>query len=267
MALLNNASDTSSLRILVTNDDGIQAPGLKILTQIARTLSKDVWIVAPEQEQSGAGHSLTLSKPLRVRKHSPRRFSVDGTPTDCVLLAVKKILAKNKPTLVLSGVNFGGNVGEDVTYSGTVAAAMEGILMGIPAIALSQMRSRTHPLKWSTALHFAPPVIKHLLKTGWPKHILININFPDAEISEVKGVQVVSQGFRPIGEDTIHENLDPHGKLYYWIGPQADLLELPENTDLEAINKGKISITPMDVNFTHKKTLPVLQSAFEGFKI
>jgi len=270
MVLLNKTSENyslSSLRILVTNDDGIHAPGLKILTKIARTISNDVWTVAPEQEQSGAGHSLTLSKPLRIRKLANRRYSVDGTPTDCVLLGVKKILPRKKPTLILSGVNFGGNIGEDATYSGTVAAAMEGILLNIPAIALSQVVTRTKTPKWSTALHFAPPIIKKLLETGWPQHILININFPDLITSSVKGVRVVSQGFRPAGVDQISENLDPRERVYYWIGPQADLTEFPSNTDLEAISQGYVSITPMDVNFTHKKTLPILRTAFEEFKL
>ena len=257
----------SSLRILVTNDDGIHAPGLKILTKIARTLSNDVWTVAPEQEQSGAGHSLSLSKPLRIRKLANRRYCVDGTPTDCVLLAVKKILPRKRPTLILSGVNYGGNLGEDATYSGTVAAAMEGILLGIPSIALSQVVTKTETPKWSTALNFAPPIIKQLLKTGWPQHILININFPDLITSSVNGVRVVSQGFRPADVDQITENRDPHERTYYWIGPQADLKEFPEDTDLEAISQGHVSITPMDVNFTHKKTLPFLQTAFERFKL
>lgn len=265
----NNYSSFSraSLRILVTNDDGIYAPGLKVLEKIARTLSSDVWIVAPDQEQSGASHSLSLSKPLRVRKHSTRRFSVSGTPTDCVLMAVKQILPKKKPTLILSGINFGGNIGEDVTYSGTVAAAMEGILLGIPSIALSQMITKEHPPKWATALSFAPSIIKHLLKTGWHQHSLININFPDLVVSSVRGVKIVSQGFRPSGAGKITEYIDPHGKPYYWIGPQIDLIEFPSSTDLEAIGQGYISITPLHVDLTHKKTLSPLQAAFERFSI
>ncbi len=136
--------DLAAARILISNDDGIEAPGLKLLTKVARTLSRDVWVVAPEQEQSGASHSLTLYRPLRVRKLGPRRFAVDGTPTDCVLLAVNVLLRDKRPSLVLSGVNAGGNLGEDVTYSGTVAAAMEATLLGVPAIALSQHHDRRH---------------------------------------------------------------------------------------------------------------------------
>ena len=258
---------SSDLRILVTNDDGIHAPGLKILEKIARRLSKDVWVVAPSQEQSGAGHSLSLSRPLRIQRHSQRRYSVDGTPTDCVLMAVRKILPKKKPNLVLSGINYGGNLGEDVTYSGTVAAAMEGLLLGIPSIALSQMITRPHPPKWSTALHFAPSIIQQLLTTGWRKHILININFPDAIVSSVKGIRVASQGFRSVSGDKVTENHDPRGKPYYWIGPQLCHDCFTPNTDLDAIARNYIALTPLHIDLTHTESLPGLNKTFEAFKL
>src|SRR5437773_5276184 len=167
------------MRILVTNDDGINAPGLKVLEKIARQLSRDVWVVAPEVEQSGAAHSLTLRRPLQIRRVSPRRFAVDGTPTDCVLLAVNRLVEGRRPDLVLSGVNRGSNLGEDVTYSGTIAAAMEGTLLNLPSIALSQTYQDRDTVSWDTALRHGTALIRRLCAIGWPQDVLINVNFPN----------------------------------------------------------------------------------------
>lgn len=145
--------DISRARVLISNDDGVHAPGLKMLEKVMRKMAKDVWVVAPETEQSAAAHSLTLRRPLRIRKLTARRFAVDGTPTDSVLMGINQVMKDNPPDLVLSGVNRGGNMGDDVTYSGTVAAALEGTLMGLPPIALSQVTEDGHPTKWSTAEH------------------------------------------------------------------------------------------------------------------
>ena len=166
-------------RILVSNDDGINAPGLKVLEKMAKSLSDDVWVVAPESEQSASGHSLTLTLPLRVRKISARKFAVNGTPTDSVLLAVQHIILGKRPDLVLSGVNAGGNLGEDITYSGTVAAAMEGALLGIPSIALSQVRVYGENVRWAASEHHGPKIIRKLIREEWPANVLINVNFPD----------------------------------------------------------------------------------------
>ncbi|MBT4880593.1 MAG: 5'/3'-nucleotidase SurE [Alphaproteobacteria bacterium] len=256
-------TDPSSLRILVSNDDGINAPGLKILKEVAEQLSDDVWVVAPETEQSGASHSLTLSRPLRIRQISDRRYSVDGTPTDCVLLGVNHILKDKKPTLVLSGVNYNSNLGEEVTYSGTVAAAMEATLLGIPAIALSQVIDRRHPPKWATALHFAPDIIRNLLKTYWPKECLMNINFPDAIIHSVKGTKVVPQGFRDLSGGELWECKDPRNRPYYWIGPLPVQKSFTPRTDLSAIEESYISITPLHLDLTHHQTLNALKKTFK----
>src|SRR6185437_11393798 len=167
-AMPDRPMDLAAARILISNDDGIEAPGLKLLTKVAHTLSRDVWVVAPEQEQSGASHSLTLYRPLRVRRLGPRRFAVDGTPSDCVLLAVNAILKDKRPSLLLSGVNSGSNLGEDVTYSGTVAAAMEATLLDVPAIALSQHSADDRPIEWATAARYAPEVIQRLTSQPWP---------------------------------------------------------------------------------------------------
>src|ERR1700674_2938547 len=170
--------DLAKCRILVSNDDGIASPGIALLEKIARNLADDVWVVAPEQEQSGASHSLTTRHPLRLREVAERRYAVDGTPTDCVLLAIKRLLRDRPPDLVLSGINAGSNIGEDLTYSGTVAAAMEATLLGIPAMALSQEYRDGHRLHWETGEAIALEVIRRLLGEPWPDSTLYNINFP-----------------------------------------------------------------------------------------
>ncbi|MBI1777525.1 MAG: 5'/3'-nucleotidase SurE [Proteobacteria bacterium] len=254
--------DWSKARILVSNDDGIYAPGLKVLERIARSLTKDVWTVAPEQEQSGAGHSLTLRQPLRMRRVSARRFAVDGTPTDCVLLAINHLLKDHRPTLVLSGVNRGANMGEDVTYSGTIAAAMEATLLGVPAVALSLgVAWNKHP-HWATAEHFAPKLIRKLAKAGWPDGVLININFPNLPVAEVRGVTLARQGRRKLG-DSLVQSTDPRGRLYWWIGDARTEDEALRGTDLWVLRQGRIAMTPIDLNLTDEPTLKRLQPLFK----
>ncbi|MBA4117597.1 MAG: 5'/3'-nucleotidase SurE [Candidatus Puniceispirillum sp.] len=255
--------NTKDLRILISNDDGVHAPGIKVLENIAHTLTDDVWVVAPESEQSGAAHSLTLRRPLRIHKISPRRFAVDGTPTDCVMVAVSKIFeGDKKPTLMLSGINHGSNMGEDVTYSGTVAAAMEATLLGIPSVAFSQVTKPGQNVKWATAEHFAPLVLRDLLSVGWPKSVLMNVNFPNLVTSSVKGVRYVSQGLRNI-RDSLVEWKDPRGNTFFWIGG-ADRDDSPteQDTDLEAIQQGYIAVTPLHLDLTHTHTLHTLQQRF-----
>ncbi len=248
-------------RILVSNDDGIGSPGIKLLEEIARDLSPDVWVVAPEQEQSAASHSLTTRRPLRMSELSPRRYAVDGTPTDCVMLAVKHLLRERRPDLILSGINAGGNVGEDLTYSGTVAAAMEATLLDIPAIALSQHYLDGKPIPWQTAARFASEVISRLTQLPWPEHTLINVNFPFAAPEDVRGIAVTSQGKRAIA-DNLTERLDPRGRPYYWIGPvREDGLAEP-GTDLAAINDKQVSVTPIYLNLTHMPVLASLKKVF-----
>ena len=250
------------LRILLSNDDGIHAPGLKVLHKIAQELSDDVWIVAPETEQSGAAHSLTLRKPLRIREIAEQTYTVDGTPTDCILLALAKIMRDKPPTLVLSGVNQGPNLGEDVTYSGTVAAAMEATLLNIPAIALSQATTSTTLTHWDTAATFAPDLIKRLLSLGWPHNCLLNINFPDVAAHDVKGIRIVKQGLRSV-RDYLTEWTDPRGTAYYWIGGLVrDNTPTEIETDLEAVNLGAIAVTPLHLDLTHMSTLQAFKQAF-----
>ncbi|MAU41886.1 MAG: 5'/3'-nucleotidase SurE [Kordiimonas sp.] len=243
-------------RILVTNDDGIHAPGLEVLHDIAQQLSDDIWIIAPEVEQSGMGHALTLSSPVRYRKVNDRRYAVQGTPTDCVMMGVHKIIEDKRPTLVLSGVNRGSNLAEDMTYSGTIAAAMEGAICGIPSIALSQEFTRgQNNVCWDNARHHAPVVIEKLLHNGWDDGILMNINFPPCEANAVRGIRTVSQGFRDEAELFVDERDDVRGGKYYWFGFRRAYGSPMAGTDLEAINTGYISVTPLHLDLTHEQTL------------
>lgn len=240
----------STRRILISNDDGINAPGLAILERIARTFSDDVWVVAPDAEQSGAGHSLTLTKPLRMRKLEEKRWAVTGTPTDCVMLAVNKIMPDNLPTLILSGINRGGNLAEDVTYSGTVSVAMEGTLVGIPSIALSQCIRPGESTKWETAEKYAGDVIKSLIEAGWPQDTLMNVNFPAFPAGEIAGIKVTEQGRREMVGVGIEERTDPRGFKYYWLGLGREVGTPDHETDVKTVRARCISVTPIKMDMT-----------------
>ena len=254
--------DLSKARILVTNDDGVNARGLDILADIARAFSDDVWIMAPEAEQSGAGHSLTLRRPLRMTQRGERRYSVDGTPTDCVLMAVGHLLKDRKPDLALSGINRGGNLGEDLTYSGTVAAAMEGTLTGVPSIALSQVYEDGARPDWETAHRFAPDIVRRLVEAGWPDGVLINVNFPAGGPAAVRGSQVVGLGRRKVGDHLV-ERRDPRGVPYYWIGSLRNEEPNRPQTDLAAVMEGYIAITPVHLDLTDRPTVRTLKAVFD----
>lgn len=258
---MGDGVDLARARILICNDDGVEAPGIKLLARIAQRLSKDVWIVAPEQEQSGASHSLTLHRPLRVRKLGPRRFAVDGTPTDCVLLAINAVFKDQRPPdLVLSGINGGANMGEDVTYSGTIAGAMEASLLGYKAIALSQHIGDDRNLTWSVAEEWAPKVIRRLAALPWPQDSFYNVNFPNVPRSAVKGITAAAQGGRKIG-DHLLERLDPRGRPYYWIGPQREEEHTRAGSDVRAIAEGFVSVTPIFLDLTNRRALSKLRKA------
>lgn len=254
--------DLAKCRILVTNDDGIHAPGLEALIRIANSLSDDVWVVAPERNQSGAGHSLTLSMPIRYREVSERKYALEGTPTDCVLFAVRHLLKDKAPTLVLSGVNRGANLADDVTYSGTIAGAMEGCLLGIPSIALSQAFLSDHPVKWATAEHHAPAIVRKLVSVPWAPEVFININFPDAVAGSVKGVRVTQQGHLDLAVDVV-ERLDPRGGTYYWLAYARSPDEAARDSDLSAVREGYISVTPLHLDLTHDPMRRKLAGLFE----
>ena len=253
--------DLKRARILVTNDDGIGAQGLRILARIARALSPDVWVVAPEVEQSAASHSLTVRTPLRVNRLAARRFAVSGTPTDCVLVAVGQILGQRPPDLVLSGINQGGNLAEDISHSGTVAAAMQAAVMGIPGIAFSQIISPQHPVRWSTAEHFAPDLVRRLASVPWKHDVLINVNFPDRPAGNVTGIEVTRQGRRRQIE-RITESFDPFGQAYYWIGSPRKEEAGASRADVDAAARGAVSVTPLNLDLTDRAAARVLRSVF-----
>jgi 5'-nucleotidase len=251
--------DLLRARILVTNDDGIHAPGIEVLERIARSLSSDVWTVAPDVEQSGTSHSLTLRRPLRLRKYGERRFSIDGTPTDCALLAINHVLKDRRPDLVLSGVNGGANLGEDVTYSGTIAAAMESTLLGVPSIALSQVNRSLGEPPFAIAERHGAEVIRKLTSVTWPVGVLMNVNFPDTQ--PVTGIRVGRQGRRISTIDLI-EGRDPKNRPYVWIGDFTNDETAEPDTDLDAVMHGAIAVTPLHLDLTHDPSLALLRDLF-----
>lgn len=255
------------MRILCTNDDGIHAEGLAVLERIARKITDDVWVVAPETEQSGASHALTLSAPIRVRKVGDRRFAVIGTPTDCVLLGVRDLIEGAKPDLVLSGVNRGLNVAEDVSYSGTVAGAIEGMMLGIKSIAMSQARAfrgPDSPPPWQTAEKFGPGIVRALIDHEWPARVIMNVNFPDRDPEDVKEVEATFQTFRDQYIAYTEQRTDLRGGTYYWIGFRGQRSNPAEGSDLRAMYEGRISVTPLHIDHTHKETLYALRGVLGG---
>jgi 5'-nucleotidase len=253
------------MRILVTNDDGIHAPGLAVCEEIARSLSDDVWVVAPEYDQSGVSHSLSLNDPLRLREVGPRHFAVRGTPTDCVIMGVRHIMRDGLPDLILSGVNRGRNSAEDVTYSGTVAGAMEGAVLGIQSFALSQAYHAAggHDPHWPTALRYAPEVIRRVLEQGIPKDVLVNVNFPDCAPEAVQGIAVTSQGKRPQELLRIEPRRDGRGNPYYWIAFERQRsADYPNGTDLWALAQNRVSVTPLRLDLTDEPFMTQLAARF-----
>jgi 5'/3'-nucleotidase len=241
-------------RILVTNDDGIHSEGLQILE---RTLLEvgDVFVVAPAAEMSGASHSLTLSRPLRIRQIDNRHWTVDGTPTDCVTLALHQILKEDElPDVCVSGINHGGNLGDDATYSGTVAGALEATILGVPGIAISLV-ARDH-FNFSDAARFALVAVRKILSEGLPDGTLLNMNVPQGEI---KGVKVTRQGIKN-ARPVITEHIDPRGKPYFWIGEQYFRSNAEDGTDYRAIEQGYVSITPLKSDMTDHGALTQIGS-------
>jgi len=260
--MAKGAFNLKKARVLVTNDDGIHAPGLKVLTKLAKTLSDDVWVVAPETEQSATSHSLTLRRPLRERRLGPKRFSVDGTPTDCVLVAHHRIMADHPPDLVLSGINDGGNLGEDVTYSGTVAATMEGALLGIRSIAFSQQRQADGITRWTAAERFLPDIVRRLTPMKWSKDLLVNVNFPAVAPDDVTGIFVCRQGRRDQGT-SVSEGQDPSGRRFVWIGGYQVDESSDKDTDLAVTASGGISVTPLHLDLTHGTSMKRMRGIFD----
>ena len=253
------------MRILLTNDDGVHAPGLKVLEEIARRFSDDIWIVAPSEEQSGAGHSLTLTRPLRIRQHGERHYSVTGTPTDAVMMAVGHLMKDARPDLILSGVNRGANLAEDVTYSGTVAAAMEGAISGIKSIALSQVYAREgmgDAVPFAAATAWGEQVLRPLIAMPASPRLLFNVNFPAIDPAAVKGIRVVRQGFHDVDRTRIVEGTDPRGYRYFWFGLGISQ-SVPEGTDLAAIAEGYVTVTPLHYDLTQDSAMAATAALFD----
>lgn len=242
------------MKILVTNDDGIASPGLHALARAMRPLGQ-VWVVAPDRERTAAGHALTLHKPLRITRIEPRVFAVNGTPTDCVNLALKKLL-RGTPALVVAGINRGVNLGDDVTYSGTVSAALEGTIMGIPSIAVSQEVGRT--FRCDVAAVYAARVARAVLKYGLPDETLLNVNVPDRPQAKVAGVRVAALSRRRFDEPII-EKTDPHGRKYYWIAGTRVSWSRQKNSDHEMLRRGFVTLTPIHLDVTYHEAMEQLR--------
>ena len=252
------------MRILLTNDDGINAPGLEVLERLALALSDDVWIVAPAEEQSGAGHSLTLTRPVRLRQHAERKWSVTGTPSDAVAMALKRLLP-GPPDVLLSGINRGANLGDDITYSGTVSAAFEGALAGIRAIALSQVYAGEgvgDRVSFAAAEAWGERVLRPLLETPFAERTLVNVNFPPLDPQAVQGIRVVRQGFHDYARGSVVEGTDPRGYPYYWFGLHGIEHTPGHQTDLEAIADGFVAVTPLHLDLTYQPALLALAERF-----
>ena len=253
------AIDLKKARILISNDDGVNAEGIAILERVARSLSDDVWVVAPEHEQSGAGHSLSLHKPLRIRKVAERRFAVDGTPTDAVLLAVMEVMKDKRPDLMLSGINRGSNLAEDVTYSGTVSAAMEATLLEIPSIAFSNQINGC--VNWDVPEHYIEQLIRSITQTTIAHDRLVNVNFPAVALDAVKGIKVCPQGRRKL-DDNLDRRTDPQGRPYIWIGGQrTEPFNNPLESDLTMIAQGYITVTPLSLDMTDYDSISAIRAA------
>ncbi len=255
------------MRILLTNDDGVDATGLGVLKQIALSISDDVWIVAPATEQSAASRGVSLHNPVFARKLSDKIYSVSGTPTDCVIVAMREIMADNPPDLLLSGVNRGQNIAEDIGFSGTVAGALQGMQMGIPSISLSQARGfdtyNNGKANWETALQYGPSILRKLLGQSWPRHVVLNVNFPDVKAGKISGIHITRQGRRDFEMSNIDKRTHPRGGHYYWLTYKGGMSDPDTGTDLRAVYDGFISITPIHIDHTHFETMAKLASVFK----
>lgn len=246
-------------RVLLTNDDGIGEPGLDILEQVAATLAHEVWVVAPEHDQSGTANSISLHQPIRVCERGHRRYSVNGTPADCILMGVQHLMGDRRPDLVLSGINAGANLGDDVAYSGTVAGAMTGLFLGIRGIALSQSYRTRNSVPWQTAAHWAPKVIRTLTTGGWSGNLCYNVNFPDIPPDEVTAMEAVRQGEGGILHIGIEQREDTREKAYYWLRFLRERRELAPDTDVAALKRGAVAVTPLKFDRTDLEAMADLR--------
>lgn len=247
------------VRILVTNDDGVMSPGLQALAERLQDLGQ-VWVVAPDRERTAVAHGVTLHKPLRIHEVGKRRATVNGTPVDCVNLALAKIMP-HPPTVVVSGINKGVNLGDDVMYSGTVSAAREGAILGVPSIAVSQEGEER--FRFEVGALYAKRVVSLVVSRGLPPETILNVNIPDCPLHSIKGVKITCLSRRRF-ENPIIEKIDPRGRKYYWIAGRRVSWSRQENADHEAVERRMVSITPIHLDTTHYGVLDRFH-AWEGF--
>jgi 5'-nucleotidase len=253
------------MHVLLSNDDGIDAEGLQILRSALREACPDsrITTVAPDREQSGSSHSLTLTQPLRITERGDGQYSVSGTPTDCVLIALNGILRDDPPDVVISGINHGPNMGEDVHYSGTVAAAFEGKILGLPSIALS-LASRRRPYEFGAARRFVMQTLPGWLRDEIAKETLLNVNIPSRPNDLVRGIRVCRLGSRRY-DDMVVRKVDPRGRNYYWLGGEGFTVDPQENTDFVLAEDGWITVTPLHVDLSDYKRMVDMEGAEEDW--
>lgn len=247
-------------RVLLTNDDGIDAPGLSVLEQIALSIAQEVWVVAPEHDRSGTSHSISLHAPLRVTEEGMRRYAVSGTPGDCVVMAARYLMADAAPDLILSGVNRGANLGVETVFSGTVGGAMTGMLLGIPSIALSQSFTHRDSIHWDTAQTLAPPIIRRLVEQGWNRQACLNINFPAVPAQEAGPLTVARQGAGFVRGIDVISRVDPRGFTYHWLQFQREQEEESREAEGALIAKGFVTVTPLQFERTSETAFNELKA-------
>jgi 5'-nucleotidase len=250
-------------RVLLTNDDGIDAPGLAVLEAVAATLAREVWVVAPEHDQSGTSHSISLHAPLRFSRHGERRFGVGGTPGDCVVMGVRHLMVDTPPDLVLAGINRGGNLGVETVFSGTVGAAMAGMLLGLPSIALSQTFRDREAARWETARALAPGVIRRLLAAGWNEQACLNVNFPDLPSDAAGPLTLTRQGLGLVKRIDVVARTDPRGFDYHWLKFHRGARHESPDSEASVIAAGAISVTPLQFERTAEGALSELSEALK----
>ena len=245
--------------VLVTNDDGIDAPGLAVLAEVAAQVAETVWVVAPAQDQSGVSHAISLHAPLRVHQRAERTFAISGTPGDCVAMGMRHLMGEATPDLVLSGINRGANLGRETVFSGTVGAAMTALLLGVPAMALSQAFTKGQPVKWDTAASLAPGVIARFADTGWARESCLNINFPDVDAAHAGPVELTRQGAGVIDDVAVVSMQDPRDISAHWLQLRRAPREAEEGSETAAIRAGRISVTPLQFERTNRAVLDSLK--------
>lgn len=232
-------------RVLLTNDDGIDAPGLAVLEAAAAEIAREVWVVAPEHDQSGTSHSISLHHPVRLSRRGKLRFGVTGTPGDCAVMGVRHLMADQPPQLVLSGVNRGANLGIETVFSGTVGGAMTGMMFGIPSIALSQAFTDRAQVRWDTARALVPGIVRRLLELGWGVDTCLNVNIPDLPLEEVGPLTLARQGPGLVETIDATPHTDPRGLTYFWLAFQRGAREQEADTDVAVLGAGRIAVTPI----------------------